>query len=111
MGQVKEVNAQEFEQLISESSVPVLVDFWAPWCAPCRMIAPIVDEIAADKGDSLQVVKVNIDDEQSIARKYSIRSIPTLLIFKNGQVQDTLVGAMSKQALTGRLEQVLASAA
>lgn len=111
MGQVREVNAQEFEQLIGESSVPVLVDFWAPWCAPCRMIAPIVDEIAADKGDSLQVVKVNIDDEQTVARKYSIRSIPTLLIFKDGEVQDTLVGAMSKQALTGRVEQILANAA
>lgn len=111
MGQVREVNAQEFEELIGKSSVPVLVDFWAPWCAPCRMIAPIVDEIAADKGDSLQVVKVNIDDEQSIARKYSIRSIPTLLIFKGGEVQDTLVGAMNKQALAGRVDQILASAA
>ena len=111
MGQVKEVNAQEFEQLIGDSSVPVLVDFWAPWCAPCRMIAPIVDEIASDKGDSLQVVKVNIDEEQAVARKYSIRSIPTLLIFKDGEVQDTLVGAMSKQALTGRVEQILANAA
>lgn len=111
MGQVKEVNAQEFEQLIGDSSVPVLVDFWAPWCAPCRMIAPIVDEIASEKGDNLQVVKVNIDEEQAVARKYSIRSIPTLLIFKDGEVQDTLVGAMSKQALTGRVEQILANAA
>jgi thioredoxin 1 len=109
MGQVKEVNAQEFEQIISESSVPVLVDFWAPWCAPCRMIAPIVDELAAENGEKLQVLKVNIDNEQAIARQFSIRSIPTLLIFKNGQVEDTLVGAMSKQAMAGRVDQVLAA--
>ncbi|MCG8464951.1 MAG: thioredoxin [Xanthomonadales bacterium] len=109
MGQVKEVTAQEFEQIISESSVPVLVDFWAPWCAPCRMIAPIVDELAAENGEKLQVLKVNIDNEQAIARKFSIRSIPTLLIFKNGQVEDTLVGAMSKQAMAGRVDQVLAA--
>jgi len=109
MGQVKEVNAQEFEQIISESNVPVLVDFWAPWCAPCRMIAPIVDELAAENGEKLQVLKVNIDNEQAIARQFSIRSIPTLLIFKNGQVEDTLVGAMSKQAMAGRVDQVLAA--
>lgn len=111
MGQVKEVNGQEFEQIISDADVPVLVDFWAPWCAPCRMIAPIVEEIAGENSEKLQVVKVNIDDEQAVARKYNIRSIPTLLIFKGGEVQDTLVGAMSKQALSGRLSQVMASAA
>jgi thioredoxin len=90
---------QNFEQEVLKSDKPVLVDFWAEWCGPCRMIAPTVEKIAEEYADRAKVGKLNVDDSQSIAVRYNVRSIPTLLLFKNGQVQEQVVGATSKDTL------------
>ena len=88
-----------FEQEVLRSELPVLVDFWATWCAPCRMLAPIVDEIAAENEDKLKVGKVNVDEEGELAIRYQVNSIPTLLLFENGQVQNKSVGYRPKEEL------------
>ena len=88
-----------FEEDVSSSHVPVLVDFWAEWCGPCKMLGPILEEISKDLKDKLQVVKVNLDENQDLAMKYSIRSIPTLLLFKKGELIDTKVGLLPKSDL------------
>lgn len=87
---------KNFETEVLKSKLPVLVDFWAEWCGPCKMIAPAIDEIAKDLSGKLKVGKVNVDDAQELAAKYSVMSIPTLFIFKNGKAVEQLVGAMSK---------------
>jgi thioredoxin 1 len=93
-----------FENDVLKSSVPVLVDYWAEWCGPCKMIAPILDEIAGDYQGKLKVAKVNVDENQQVTQKYGIRSIPTLMIFKDGSVQAQKVGAMSKSQLSAFIE-------
>lgn len=93
------VSDDTFESEVLKSPAPVLVDFWAEWCGPCKMIAPIIDDIARDYGDRLKVVKLNIDDNPDTPPKYGIRGIPTLMLFKNGGVEATKVGAMSKSQL------------
>jgi thioredoxin 1 len=96
-----------FEADVLKSSVPVVVDFWAEWCGPCKMIAPILEELAADKGEQVIVAKVNIDDNPMTPTKYGVRGIPTLMLFKNGEVAATKVGAMPKTKLYEWVEESL----
>jgi thioredoxin 1 len=97
---IKHVSDASFEQDVLKSDAPVLVDYWAEWCGPCKMIAPILDEVSRDYGERLQVAKLNVDENGGTAAKYGIRGIPTLMLFKNGQVVATKVGALSKSQLT-----------
>ena len=99
MADIKNLNLDNFDNEISSSNIPVLVDFWAEWCGPCKMLGPILEEISKDLKDKLQVVKVNLDENQDLAMKYSIRSIPTLLLFKKGELIDTKVGLLPKSDL------------
>lgn len=101
------VTDSSFDQDVIKSEIPVLVDFWAPWCGPCRMVAPVVEEIAQQFDGQLKVVKVNTDENPSVASKYGIRSIPTLMIFKDGQRVDMVVGAVPKTTLANTLEKHL----
>eukprot|EP00227_Mantoniella_beaufortii_P011655 CAMPEP_0197574742 /NCGR_PEP_ID=MMETSP1326-20131121/378_1 /TAXON_ID=1155430 /ORGANISM="Genus nov. species nov., Strain RCC2288" /LENGTH=163 /DNA_ID=CAMNT_0043137381 /DNA_START=143 /DNA_END=634 /DNA_ORIENTATION=+ len=96
-----------FEEIVLKSDVPVLVDFWAPWCGPCRMIAPLIDQLAEEYAGKLKAVKLNTDESPSVATEYGIRSIPTVMIFKNGQKMDTVIGAVPKSTLTGTIEKYL----
>lgn len=96
-----------FNEEVIQSSCPVLVDFWAPWCGPCRMIASVVDEIAEEYSESLKVVKINTDENPSTATEYGIRSIPTLMLFKNGKRVDAVVGAVPKSTLASTLQKYI----
>tara|TARA_R110001606_G_C14992140_1_gene605923 strand:+ start:145 stop:465 length:321 start_codon:yes stop_codon:yes gene_type:complete len=97
---ISQVNDSSFEAEVLNADKPVLVDYWAEWCGPCKMIAPILDEVATDYGDKIKIAKVNVDENQATPAKYGIRGIPTLMLFKNGQLVDTKVGALSKSQLT-----------
>lgn len=101
------VTDSSFEQDVLSSEVPVLVDFWAPWCGPCRMVAPVVDEIAEQYDGKIKVVKLNTDENPNVASQYGIRSIPTLMIFKGGQRVDVVVGAVPKATLANAIEKYL----
>ncbi len=101
------ISDESFEEEVLQSERPVLIDYWAEWCGPCKMIAPVLDEIATEYSDRLKVVKLNIDDNPQTPPKYGIRGIPTLMVFKNGQVEATKVGAVSKAQLTAFLEDSL----
>jgi thioredoxin 1 len=107
MSSAAPVTDASFEQDVLKSDVPVLVDFWAPWCGPCRMVAPIVDEIAKDFEGKLKVVKLNTDENPNIASQYGIRSIPTLMIFKGGEKVDTVVGAVPKTTLSSTISKFI----
>ncbi|MFK7794075.1 MAG: thioredoxin TrxA [Gammaproteobacteria bacterium] len=102
---ITHITDSSFEQEVLQSDVPVLVDYWAEWCGPCKMIAPILDEIAADYEGKLKITKLNIDDNPATPPKFGIRGIPTLMIFKGGDVQSTKVGALSKSQLTAFIDQ------
>jgi len=101
------ISDESFEEEVLQSERPVLIDYWAEWCGPCKMIAPVLDEIATEYSDRLKVVKLNIDDNPQTPPKYGIRGIPTLMVFKNGQVEATKVGAVSKAQLTAFLDDSL----
>lgn len=104
---IKHVTDSSFEQDVLQSHKPVLVDFWAEWCGPCKMIAPILDDLAEPYADRLQIAKVNVDDNRDIPAKFGIRGIPTLMLFKGGQLAATKVGALSKSQLTAFIDQQL----
>lgn len=105
MGKYIELKAADFDATIADGTV--VVDFWAPWCGPCRMLAPVIEELAEDFDGKAKICKVNTDEEQDIAIKYGIRSIPTLLFFKNGELVDQMVGASSKQILADKINSLL----
>ncbi len=107
-GPVSDVTDNSFQAEVIESDVPVLVDFWAPWCGPCRRVSPVVEEIASEKGGALKVVKLNIDENQQTAVKFNVMSIPTLMLFKHGEVKKTVIGAYPKRKIEEEIEPALA---
>jgi thioredoxin 1 len=104
MSAAAEVNEQNFQQEVLNADLPVLVDFWAPWCGPCRMVGPVVDELAQEYAGKLKVVKVNTDEAPAVAGQFNIMSIPTLMIFKNGERVDQIIGALPKQAIAAKIQ-------
>ncbi len=104
MSNVVHVSDTSFENEVLESNKPVLVDYWAEWCGPCKMIAPILDEVSSEYGDKVVIAKLDVDQNQSTSQKYGIRGVPTLMLFKDGNVVDTHVGALSKSQLTAFID-------
>jgi thioredoxin 1 len=107
VAKVTEVSDASFEQEVLQSNVPVLIDFWAPWCGPCRAVAPIVEELAGEYTGRLKVVKMNVDDNPRTPSQYGVRGIPNLILFRGGQVADQIVGAVPKGHLTKAIDRVL----
>ena len=104
MSAITTLNEQNFKDTISSAAVPVLVDFWAPWCGPCKAIAPLLEELSGELDGKVQITKVNVDENSAIAAEYNIRAIPTLLLFKNGSLADQFVGMVGKDDLKAKLE-------
>jgi thioredoxin 1 len=104
MALIGDVNDQDFEDRVLQSDTPVLVDFWAEWCVPCHMVSPVVEEIGREKGEKLQVARLNIDENPEMTRKYGVMSIPTLMLFKHGEEATRVVGARGKDALLKEID-------
>ena len=105
------INEASFEKAVLQSPVPVLVDFWAPWCGPCQMIAPVLKELAAESEGRFRIAKVNVDDEPALMQRFGIRGIPSLLLFNAGQLRDQITGLAPKKAILGKLEALVSSPA
>ncbi len=108
--QVSDVNENTFEQNVLESDLPVLVDFWAPWCVPCLLLAPIVEAVAEKYADRARVVTLNVDQNQSISERYGVKGIPTLILFKGGAEEERVVGATTEQAISRIIERCAGTA-
>ena len=106
---IGDVTDQDFEERVLKSEEPVLVDFWAEWCVPCHMVSPVVEEIGQEKGESLRVAKLNIDENPEVTRRFGVMSIPTLIVFKEGQEKARVVGARSKEAIMREIEPHIAA--
>lgn len=106
MANLTEVTETDFDSIVINSKKPILVDFWAEWCGPCKALAPILEEVASEIGEKAEVVKVNVDQAQALAQKYGIKGIPTLMFFKNGEVKSTLVGNQPKTEILKSLEEL-----
>ncbi|GHC00080.1 thioredoxin [Cerasicoccus arenae] len=104
---VKELTTDTFESVVLKSSTPVLVDFWAPWCGPCKMLAPILEEIASEMADRIQIAKVDVEENTDVAAQYQVNRLPTMLFFKDGKVVDQIIGWSSKPELSARLEALI----
>src|SRR5210317_1615 len=104
---VKHLTDAEFEEYVLKSDLPSLIDFWAPWCGPCKAIGPVIEELAGDYAGKVQIVKMNVDDNPTTPGKYSIRAIPTLILFKGGEIVDQVTGAVGKTQLIAILNKVL----
>ena len=107
MSEAINVGEQTFEKVVLQSEIPVLVDFWAAWCGPCRMVAPVLDQIAAEHEGKIRIVKVNVDEEPALAAQYRITSIPAMKVFKGGEEVREIIGAMPKQQIEEQLEGIL----
>jgi len=106
---IRDVTDQDFEERVLKSDEPVLVDFWAEWCVPCHMVSPVVEEIGQEKGETLRVAKLNIDENPEVTRRYGVMSIPTLMLFKGGEEKARVVGARGKEALLREIDPHLAA--
>ena len=104
MAEIIHLNEDSFDTAVATKDRPVVVDFWAPWCGPCRTIAPILDELADELGDAVQITKVNVEDNQGLAQKFGVRAIPTLLIFKGGEVQTVIQGIEPKESIAEKIK-------
>jgi thioredoxin 1 len=109
MANIKEVNDSTFKSEVLESEIPVLVDFWAPWCAPCQMVAPILEAVSEKMGDKMRFVKLNTDENMKTAQDYEIMAIPSLLVFKKGEVAERIVGVRPQDQLEAQLQEIIAS--
>ncbi len=107
MSLVQKGSDRNFKELVVDSNVPVLVDFWAPWCGPCRMVGPVLEQLAAQYKDKVKIVKINVDEEHGVASAMGVRSIPTIALFNKGQVKDVLVGARPKADFEAVLSKVM----
>jgi len=109
MANIKEVDESTFQSEVIESDIPVLVDFWAPWCGPCQMVGPILEAVAEKMGDKLKIVKMNTDENMNISQNYEIMAIPSLLVFKKGEVVERIVGVKPQPQLEAQLQDIISS--